>query len=177
MRAGKSQRRAVRALAGVLLLLGCAGDLAAIDGGFRHRSHGYAFAAPPAPWERVSVKDAVIAYRRPGPATMSLQSRCGSPVAEPAVMARHLRIGVPDPTLRQAGPVAVGGYSGWTQTFDVGPEGGGVRVKTVTVVENGCAIDWVLVAASGFEEAEPDFDAWVAGVRLPGDPARLGAEQ
>jgi hypothetical protein len=152
----------------VLLLLGCAGDLAAIEGGFRHRRHGYAFAVPGPPWTRVAVEHAVIAYRRPDPATMSLQSRCSGPVADPSVMARHLRFGLPSYTLRQAGPVGIGGRSGWTQTLDTQD---GVRVKTVTIVDEGCTLDWILVASGRYEDAEADFDAWVASVRMPGEAA------
>ena len=170
MRGGRSRRGAGRALAAVLLLLGCAGDLAAIEGGFRHRRHDYAFSVPGPPWVRVPVEHAVIAYRRPGRATMSLQSRCSGPVAEPGVMARHLRIGLPGYTLRQSGPVGIGGHGGWSQTLDTLDGGVGVRVKMVTAVAGGCTLDWVLVASSGFEDAEADFDAWVASVQLPGDP-------
>lgn len=107
---------------------------------------------------------------------MSLQSRCSGPVADPAVMARHLRIGLPDHTLRQAGPIGVAGRSGWTQTLDTRDPSGVVRVKTVTLVVEGCTLDWVLVATRGFEEAERDFDAWIASVRLPGEPALAGGQ-
>jgi len=166
---GTSSRLARRVLAGVLALLGCAGgDLAAVDGELRHRRHGYAFDAPGPPWKRVAVEGAVVAYRREGPATMSLQSRCGGPLADPATLARHLRIGLPPYTLRQAGPARVAGRSAWSQVFDTLENGRAVRVKTLTLVEGACILDWVLVTGGGFEEAEPDFDAWVASLRLPG---------
>ena len=171
MRGGRSRRGAARALGAALLLLGCAGELASLEGGFRHRRHGYAIGEPGPPWARVPVEHAVIAFRRPGPATMSLQSRCSGPVAEPAVMARHLRIGLPGYTLRQSGPVGIGGHGGWSQTLDTLEDGVGVRVKTVTVVAGDCTLDWILVASSSFESAEMDFDVWVSSVQLPGDPA------
>ena len=47
---------------------------------------------------------------------------------------------------------------------------------TVTVVADACTLDWVLVAAGGFEDAEPDFDAWIASFRLPDAPELAGAE-
>ncbi len=174
MYGGTGRRGAGRALGGVLLLIACAGDLVAMDGGFLHRRHGYVIGTPGPPWVPAEVEDAVIAYRRPGPATMSLQSRCKGAVAEPAIMARHLRIGLPPHTLRQAGPLALAGHSAWSQTLDTLDGGVAVRLKTVTLVAGGCTLDWVLVSPRVFEEAEPDFDRWVESVRLPEAPVRAG---
>lgn len=94
---------------------------------------------------------------------MSLQARCGQPVASPAIMARHLMIGIPERTLRQAGPFLVAGRSGWTQTFDARLEGRTVRIQTVTLVTSGCAYDLMLVAAGDPEPAQRSFQAWVEG--------------
>jgi hypothetical protein len=154
-----------------LLVLGCAGDLVAVEGGFRHRQHGYAFGTPGGPgnhWERTEVDDALIAFQRPGPQTMIVQSRCGQPVADVAIMARQLLIGVSPRALRQAGPVLVDGRDGWTQTFDTLRDGDGVRVKTVTLVADRCVLDWILSAAGSreFEEAERAFDAWWQAFRI-----------
>lgn len=173
---GTGRRAAGGALAGVLLLLGCAGDLVARDGDLLHRRHGYTIGKPGSPWVQTEVEHAVIAYRRPGPATMSLQSRCKGSVADPAVMARHLRIGLPPYTLRQAGPFDVAGRNGWSQTLDTLQNGEVVRVKTVTLVVEGCTLDWVLVSSRVFEEAEPDFDRWVGSLRLPEEPLRVGGK-
>jgi hypothetical protein len=87
-------------------------------------------------------------------------------------MARHLVIGLPERTLRQAGPVAVGNWPGWTQTFDTLQEGTTVRVKTVTLTTNHCAIDWILTAAEGFEAAEPSFDRWWSSFRVDPEDGR-----
>jgi hypothetical protein len=165
------------ALPGLLLILGCAGDLVAVDGGFRHRRHGYTLGAPEgpgAPWHRVEIDGAVIAFRRPGPLTISVQSSCGRSVTDPAILSRHLVIGVDRQVLQQAGPAVVDGRNGWTQTFDT-PEG--VRIKTVTAVAGDCVIDWILAAKRGpdFEDAERAFDAWWSASRLPEDAA--GSEQ
>jgi hypothetical protein len=151
-----------------MLALGCAGDLIAVEGGFGHRRHGYSFSTPGGRWERIDVEGAVIAFRRSASQTMSLQSRCGQPVADVAVMARQLVIGVSPRTLRQAGPVLVDGRNGWTQTFDTLRDGVGVRVKTVTLVLERCTLDWVLAAAGSrhFEEAERAFDAWWQAFRV-----------
>jgi hypothetical protein len=132
--------RTTRALIAVAFAAGCAGDLAMGEDGYRHRRHGYTVSVPAPEWERVSVDGATLAFRR-GRETMSLQSRCGRPVATPAIMARQLLIGIEDRDLRQAGPVAVDGRDGWTQTFDARTEGGPVRVKTVTLVAGRCTFD------------------------------------
>jgi hypothetical protein len=97
---------------------------------------------------------------------MSLQSRCGRPVAHPAVMARSLLLGIRGRTLLQAGPVVVAGRNGWSQTFDTRSDGVAVRVKTVTVVIDGCTYDWTLAATGDFAPAERAFDAWWGTFRL-----------
>ena len=93
---------------------------------------------------------------------MTFSSRCGVPLPRPAFLARHLRIGIPANVVRESGPVEIGALTGWQQVFDADAEHSAVRVKTVTFAANGCALDWVLIGreASGFEEAERDFDAW-----------------
>ena len=163
------------ALLGLLLILGCAGDLVAVEGGFRHRRHGYILGLPEGtdpPWHRVEIEGAVIAFRRPGPQTISVQSSCGRSVTDPAILSRHLVIGVDRQVLEQAGPTVVDGRNAWTQTFDT-PEG--VRIKTVTAVVSDCVIDWILAARQGpgFEDAERAFDAWWSASRLPEEVAGL----
>jgi hypothetical protein len=165
------QRPVGRVLLGLVLTLSCAGDLAAVEGGFRHRRHGYTLSVPGGagpPWQRVEIEGAVIAFRRPGPETISVQSSCGRSVTDPAILARHLVIGVDRQTLQQAGPTEVDGHNAWTQTFDTAE---GVRIKTVTAVAGDCVIDWILAARPDehFDAAEADFDAWWSASRLPVD--------
>jgi hypothetical protein len=96
---------------------------------------------------------------------MTFSSRCGVPLPPPQFLARHLRIGIPANVVRESGPVELGSLAGWKQVFDAADAAhGAVRVKTVTFVANGCALDFVLIGreAAGFEEAERDFDAWWA---------------
>ena len=93
---------------------------------------------------------------------MTFSSRCGEPITRPALLARHLRIGIPANVVREAGPLELGPLAGWQQVFDADAQRGAVRVKTVTFVANDCALDWVLLArdAEDFERAQGDFDAW-----------------
>jgi len=163
-------RRARATWAGVLLvpaLWSCTAKspLVPIDGGFRNPRHGYTLGVPPAgdpPWQREQIEGSLLAFHRDGSVRMSFSSRCGEPLTRPELLARHLRIGIPDHVVREAGPVEAGGLTGWQQVFDADAKNGAVRVKTVTFAANGCALDWVLIAreASGFEQAEGDFDAW-----------------
>ncbi len=160
---------------GLALNLGCASDFVAIDGGFRHSAHGYSLGLPNGPgppWRRVEVEDQ-MAFRRPGPQTISVQSRCGQPLTAPPILARHLLIGVPDRTLRAAGPDEVDGRSAWTQTVDVA---GGVRLKTVTTVMDDCVVDWILAAPAdaNFAPAERAFDRWRETFRLEGRSSAEG---
>jgi hypothetical protein len=158
------------------LIAGCASHLARTEDGYRHTRHHYTIGVPRAPgatWERTEIDGAWIGFRRPGPQTVSMQSRCGRPVAHSAIMARTLVLGIRERTLRQAGPIVVAGRSGWSQTFDTRSDGVAVRVKTVTVVIDGCTYDWTLVAVGDFAPAERAFDAWWGTFRL--DPPRGGA--
>ena len=151
------------------LIAGCASDLARTEDGYRNTRHHYTIGVPGgpgAPWERTEIGSAWIGFRRPGPQTVSMQSRCGRPVAHPAIMARHLLLGIRERSLRQAAPIAVVGRSGWSQTFDTRSDGVAVRVKTVTVVIDGCTYDWTLVAVGDFAPPERAFDAWWGSFRL-----------
>jgi hypothetical protein len=151
----------------LLLGAGCAStSLSATKQGFTHRRHDYTIGPVPAGWKRVNVKGAAIAFSRSGPNTMSLQSRCGRPVASPQLMARHLVIRLPDRELVSAAPTLVDGRNAWSQVFDTPGEGVSVRVKTVTLVALDCTFDWVLASSGGFAAAESDFDRWWESFRL-----------
>jgi hypothetical protein len=160
------------------LAAGCAADLVRTEDGYRHIRHRYSIGVPGGPgpaWEEIDVKDAWVAFRRAGPQTLSMQSRCGRPVAHPAIMARSLVLGIRDRRLRQAGPIVVAGRNGWSQTFDTASDGVVLRVKTVTVVIDGCTFDWTLAAIGDFAAAERAFDAWWGSFRL--DPPDGGVEK
>jgi hypothetical protein len=167
---GATSRAWVGLLGAVLICAGCASSpISKIEGGYRHRRHDYTIARPAGPgevWQRVTLEGAVLAFRRPGPEFLGLQSRCGRPVAAPVFMARHLVIGLPERTLVAAGPTLVDGRDAWTQTFDAVQEGVSVRVKTVTLVATDCSFDWILMTAGPFEPAEQSFDAWWGSFRL-----------
>lgn len=151
----------------LLLGAGCAStSLSVTQDGFRHRRHDYTIGAAPAGWKRVEVEDAAVAYRRRGPNTMSLQSRCGKPVATPQLMARHLVIRLQDREVVAAGPIPVDGRNGWVQVFDTVEGDVTVRVKTVTLVARDCTFDWVLGSTGDFDAAEVEFDAWWASFHL-----------
>ena len=163
-------RRRTSALLALWLATGCASDLVRTDDGYRHPRHHFSIGVPAgygAPWERTEIENTWVAFRRSGSQTLSLQSSCGRPVAHPAIMARHLVIGVRERRLRQAGPVVVAGRNGWSQTFDTRADGIALRVKTVTVVIDGCTWDWSLLAVvAEFAAAERAFDAWWGTFRL-----------
>ncbi len=159
------------ALLAVIVALGCAGDVVAVEGGYRNERHDYHFEAPGGPgpaWDRVRVKGAAIAFRRPGPETLIVQSRCGHPVARPEIMARQLVIGIKPRRIEDSEAVRVDGRPAWRQTI----ESGSVRVRTVTAVAGDCTVDWMLTLAGPgpHDDAEAAFEAWVASFRLDGLP-------
>lgn len=148
----------------------CAGPLVAVDGGFRHAQLGYSFRPPAPAWRLVKLEGTDVAYRDAGRATMSLQTTCGEPVAAPAILARHLRIGLAEHELLHAGPVAVDGRAAWEQRIGLETRAGErVQIKTVTAVARGCSYDWLLAAPGISERVERDFDAWWQGFRLPAE--------
>ena len=175
--AGYARAALAATLLGLPLLLGCASRPFVVDDGrLVHARHGFSVGVPERPpWEPVSLDEAA-AFRGEGAARMSLQSRCGRPVAAPQIMARHLVIGLPERTLRQSGAVSVDDWPGWYQVFDTLSDGAAVRVKTVTLVAERCTVDWILSATGGFERAEPSFDAWWHSFEFAAD-AGAEAEQ
>jgi hypothetical protein len=173
--------RAVLGLTLLLLLPVCARDPSRENGVWHGTRAGFRIAEPAAvggpdsAWERFDLEGAALAFRRGKLETMSLQARCGRPVTSPVLLARQLVIGIPERTLRQAGPVVVAGQSGWTQTLDVRFENRTARLKTVTLVAGGCAYDLMLVANGEFEPVERVFDAWVDSFALSGVASAGGA--
>jgi hypothetical protein len=162
-------RRVVRRVpdAAALALLGavaCASAPRLEDGWYRDPQLGFAIEQPPGAWRRIGVDGTALALRGNDGETLSLSARCGEPVADPAVLARHLRFGLRGAEVRTNGAVAVDGHPAWMQVFDVDGEVP-VRVKAVTTVVDRCVYDFLLVASHGFERAEPTFDAWWASFR------------
>jgi len=173
-----SMRRARHATPGLLALVvalapGCAGSLTKTDDGWRHARHGYTIARPDGAdgsWYRIDVEGAVLAFQRSPGEMVSMQARCGRPVASAELMARHLVIGFRDRKLVSSRPVVVDGRGGWAQVFDTAGEERTVRVKTVTLVVGDCAFDWILAVQGPIGSVEPSFDTWWQSFRL--DPKR-----
>jgi hypothetical protein len=115
------------------------------------------------------VEGAVLAFRR-GNEWMSLQSRCGRPVASAELMARHLAIGLAGRRIVSTAPVEVGGLGGFAQRLEVQRDGIGVQLETVTLVLGDCSIDWVLATRSDAVPSQAEFDAWWGSFRV--DPER-----
>jgi len=173
-----SMRGARHAISGLLVPLvalaaGCAGSLTKTDDGWRNARHGYTIARPGGAngdWHRIDVEGAVLAFQRSPGETVSMQTRCGRPVASAELMARHLVIGFRDRRLVAAGPIVVDGRGGWAQAFDTASGERTVRVKTVTLVVGDCAFDWILAVRGPMGSVEQAFDAWWQSFRL--DPER-----
>jgi hypothetical protein len=166
------------ALAGAGLAVGCANELVLAGGRFVDPKHGFAFAAPgEPPWQRSEIEHTLAAWARPGGARISVQAECGRNPTSPQVLARSLLIGVSPKVLRQAGPVAVGPWAGWSQSIDVGEDPTrALHIKTVTLVAEACTVDFMLVARDDFASLEPDFDRWWQSFEYPvAQPRGAGA--
>ena len=189
---------------GALLATGACGGGPVLEGSaYRDRDLGWSIALPPggaAHWTRIRVEGADLALRGSDGELLSVEVHCGGPLAPPEILARGLRIGVPDARVREQGEVMVDGRPGWAQVFDAGADGPGglaldrargagadrpqgappasaapdpqpVRVKTVTRVDAHCVYDFVLAARGDWPAAEADFDAWWGSFRAPPAPA------
>jgi hypothetical protein len=170
----------VFALLAVFFVVGCASNLVRTEAGYRNPHHGYSIGVPGGlgePWERIEIEGAWVAFRRRGPETMSLQSRCGKPVAHPAIMARNLVVGIGERELVQAGPVIVAGTNAWIQTFETRPGDATIRVTTVTAVIDDCAFDWTLVTLGDSPSANHAFEAWWGTFALDPDPVAEGSRR
>ncbi len=128
---------------------------------FVHPKRGYSIRWPGPEWERIHVAKADLALRRPDGSTLTLIRRCGIPLAEPRVMARHLRFGLEEAHVSFEGPVATPwGDSAWEQRFEAQSDGKRVAVKAITCVRGRCVYDWVSTTAEASSSVEPLFDAW-----------------
>jgi len=132
-----------------------------------HRELGYSIARPDwaesSDWKSIEVEGADLAYGDASGQIISLSSNCPRTRATPAALARHVTIGTKRTALLAAGPFAVAGAEGWSQSFDTVEDGVALRVKAVTVVAGGCVYDWLLVVGDtdAFDSLEPVFDAWI----------------
>lgn len=163
-----------------LIGLACGGSISLVDGIYRDGGHDFTIDAPAGPgpaWERMSVDDAALSFRRDDSGRrdgLSMLVRCGRAVADAQLMARSLVIGLDERELMGAGPSLVAGRNGWTQSFETSRDGVTVLVKTVTLVAGDCTFDWVLVAAGPRQRAETAFDAWWGSFRLGSSHAEEG---
>jgi hypothetical protein len=167
--------RGVHALAFVLAAAvaaaACASGPERSDGGFRDPERGWWIAEPKGPpgyWQRERVTGAELAWRGGEGEQLALSVRCGIPLAGPAILARHLRIGLSGSHLDESREVEVDGRPGWLQVFDAAPAGGpAVQVRAVTRVGDPCVEDFLLVTSSPSALAEDAFTAFWQSFRSP----------
>ena len=129
-------------------------------------------------WRLTSVSGAVLTFRGEAGSTaesasMSLLERCAEAPANPRLAARQLLIGLSDREFRDDRAVEVAGAPGWLQALDASDGAGRARLRTVTRLEAGCSLDWVLVAGTEARGLDPAFDAWWSSWRP--DPVSDGA--
>jgi hypothetical protein len=176
--------RALRRTRVVALALGVAGALHGTacaspvverdDGGYSHARQGWRVDAPGDPWTRAEVEGALLAFRAPGGAWMSLASRCGIAPAQPRVLVRHLAIGLRPRQLVAEREVRVDGRPGWWQTWRTRVGDAERELDALSVVGDGCVYDWVLVAPPGSTSLREGFERWWGTFRLA-PPASPGS--
>lgn len=161
---GAPRRRvefAARCLATALAAAACVSPQVPQDGRFRHPEAGYSIAWPGAEWRPAKLPEADLALRDPRGNTLAMIRRCRVPLAEPAVLARHLRIGLGRPEVRAEGPVETPwGDPAWEQVFAARGGEPRIHVKAVTSTQPPCVFDWVLTTVGPPGILEPSFDAW-----------------
>ena len=149
---------------------GCAAPTPALEGErYPVPGHGSSLDAPGgegAAWTLASVPGALLTFRGVAGssaerASMSLVERCAAAPALPRLAARQLLIGLDDREFLEDRSCEVGGMAGWLQSLDASDEETRVHLRTVTRLESGCSLDWVLVAPQG-AGLDATFDAWWA---------------
>jgi len=125
---------------------------------------GVGAGAPGSAWNDVDVDGAALAYRHATEgATMTLLVECDRGVAEPRVRARQLLFGVDERGRVDGFEVDLQGLEGWVQRVHVSEKDHSVALKTVTVVDRTCTLDWVLVQRPDVppeRSLERVFDRW-----------------
>jgi hypothetical protein len=167
---GHGGRVAAIALAAALAgSMGCAASAPRYDGErYLVAEHGFSIAAPPgegASWRRVAVGGAVLAFRGiPGTeaefASMSVLRRCEGAPTQPRLAARQLLIGLSERVILEDRAVEIAGGEGWLQTLEASDDDIRVRLRTVTRLEGGCSVDWVLISPPDQPGLDAAFDAW-----------------
>ena len=175
-------------VAGVWLLVvlqvpACATDLVREDGRLVFRSLGFAIddpgAGPQAGWSAHRVEGALLSFRAPDGATLSLVQKCGPLPGDLQILARELLIGLEERQIEEEAAVTVNGAPGWRIVARVAYEGRAVRLHTVTRRLGECSLDWIAVAPLERVGLGAEFDAWWASFRAapaaeaagPGDAA------
>lgn len=159
---------------GALACLACASTLVLEGERWRHLPLGYTIDAPGPGWLVLGVEGADLAFRGPEGASLSLSSRCNTPLAPPRVLARHLVIGLPDRSLLQAGAVELEGQPGWAQRYEVQVEGRTHLLSSVTVVTHGCVIDFALVEPGSSQISQAAFERWWRSFRWSAEAGGTG---
>jgi len=162
-RNGSSGWAVLGALAGSALfgIAACAFDRPPKEGRFTHPEGGYSITWPGTDWEPTRIANTDLALRDPRGNTLALIRRCGIPLAEPAVMARHLRFGLEVAELRTEGPIDTPwGDPAWEQRFASRGAGRTIHVKAVTSTRAPCVFDWVLTTVGPAKSLESVFDGW-----------------
>ena len=144
------------------LVLACNGSpvVSSEGGGFRHPTLGYSVGPPGLTMQRIRVDDTDLAFRDTAGTSWSVLSQCGRATARPAILARHLTIGLGERQLQQAGPVQHAGLEGWSQVVDVLADAIPLRLTTVTLVQGRCTFDFIQSARRDTVVDVEAFERW-----------------
>jgi len=158
-------RRAATVAAATLALGACAG--ARIDHGVFHAQSGYRVALPEGAWEVVEDSRADLELRhRSETAGMLVNGLC-DPAAvrrRPALLTRHLLIGLRDRVVIEGDEVPVNGRVASHRLVEgrMGPSDARVRIESYTLKGDRCVYDLLFVAApEAFAVRRGDFQRFV----------------
>jgi hypothetical protein len=158
-------RRAAILAAATLALGACAG--ARIDQGVFHAESGYRVALPDGAWEVVEGSRADLELRhRSQTAGMLVNGLCDPAAVRrgPALLARHLLIGLRDRVVIERDEAPVNGRVASHRLVEgrMGPSDARVRIESYTVKGDRCVYDFLFVAApTAFAARRGDFQRFV----------------
>jgi hypothetical protein len=165
----------VLAVAGGVMLAGCAAGRGRADGGaVVVRDKGYRVTVP-AGWEPLPSIEADVALRQAAVgAGLMAHGTCEgkTPGRTLPVLVRHLRFGLRDVQSLDQTPVVLAGRPGVRSRFTARLDGMAVAVGAVTLDGGRCVYDLVVVAPpESLAAVTPDFERFAQSFELTGDPA------
>jgi hypothetical protein len=127
-------------------------------------------------WSRTSIKGTDLAYRGPDHAFLALSSHCDEDESRPNVLGRQLLVGLKNRRMISNEAFEFADGQAFRQSVESKDEDGDVIfMQTVTLVREGCVVDWMLVENRAVPEVVSSFDRWWRAF-MPGEMPKASSD-